>query len=89
MSYTIAYDTSSAPSKGRELVSFMEEFYATSDDPAAHEKYARSFTPDATLIMGPKVGKGYDGMWSTFLFFLIFFIFEPSSYCYLFGSLWK
>ncbi|KAJ9298501.1 hypothetical protein DTO271G3_3468 [Paecilomyces variotii] len=71
MSYTIAYDTSSAPSKGRELVSFMEEFYATSDDPAAHEKYARSFTPDATLIMGPKVGKGYDeilalrhGLWT-------------------------
>lgn len=63
MSYTIAYDKASAPSKASDMVSFLEEFYATSDDPTAHEKYAKSFTPDATLIMGPKTGKGYDGMY--------------------------
>lgn len=62
MSYSIAYEASSAPPKAHELVSFLEEFYATSDNPTAHEKYAESFTSDATLIMGPKVGKGYDGL---------------------------
>ncbi|EON63447.1 hypothetical protein W97_02675 [Coniosporium apollinis CBS 100218] len=37
---------------------FFEEFYATSDTPDAHDKYADSFTEDATLIMASKKAKG-------------------------------
>ncbi|KAF2463296.1 uncharacterized protein BDR25DRAFT_298333 [Lindgomyces ingoldianus] len=37
---------------------FFEDFYATSDTPDAHEKYVDFFTPDATLIMASKRGKG-------------------------------
>jgi len=47
------------------IKAYFEEFYKTSDTPDAHEKYANSFTKDATLIMGVKVGKGYDGMSSS------------------------
>ena len=49
---------------------FFEEFYQTSDTPDAHEKYADSFTEDATLIMASKKGVGRQdilqirkGMW--------------------------
>ncbi|KAI9816455.1 MAG: hypothetical protein M1827_001587 [Pycnora praestabilis] len=38
---------------------FFEEFYATSDTPDAHEKYAKFFSDDATLIMGSKKAQGY------------------------------
>lgn len=41
---------------------FFEEFYKTSDTPEAHEKYADSFTGDATLIMASKKGVGREGM---------------------------
>ncbi|KAL2223105.1 hypothetical protein M432DRAFT_37305 [Thermoascus aurantiacus ATCC 26904] len=77
MSYKITYTNPSSseqlPSaeQARAMVSFMEEFYATSDDPAAHEKYVASFTPDATLIMGSKVARGSEeilalrhGLWT-------------------------
>jgi hypothetical protein len=43
------------------IKTFFEEFYKTSDTPDAHEKYADSFTKDATLVMASKVGKGRDG----------------------------
>jgi hypothetical protein len=48
------------------IKAYFEEFYQTSDTPDAHEKYAESFTKDATLVMGLKVGKGYDGMFVPF-----------------------
>ncbi len=44
------------------IKAFFEEFYKTSDTPDAHEKYADSFTKDATIVMASKVGKGRDGM---------------------------
>jgi len=54
------------------IKAYFEEFYKTSDSPDVHEKYAESFTKDATLVMGLKVGRGYDeilalrkGMWTT------------------------
>jgi len=49
---------------------YFEEFYKTSDTPDAHEKYADSFTEDATLVMASKKAVGRDeilqtrkGMW--------------------------
>ncbi|KAL1639101.1 hypothetical protein SLS58_008303 [Diplodia intermedia] len=39
---------------------FFEDFYATSDTPGAHDKYADNFTDDATLIMASKTAKGRD-----------------------------
>jgi hypothetical protein len=47
------------------IVQFFETFYETSDTPDEHEKYASSFTKDATLVMASKISKGRDGM-STF-----------------------
>lgn len=44
------------------MVSFMEDFYRTSDNEALHEKYVESFTNDATLIMGPREAKGANGV---------------------------
>lgn len=41
---------------------FFEEFYKISDTPDAHEKYAESFTEDATLVMASKTVKGRSGM---------------------------
>jgi len=41
---------------------FYEEFYKISDTPDAHEKYAQSFTEDATVVMGSKTAKGRSGM---------------------------
>lgn len=48
------------------IVQFFETFYETSDAPDAHEKYAASFTKDATLVMASKKSQGHDGR-STFL----------------------
>ncbi|KAI9658893.1 MAG: hypothetical protein M1821_001853 [Bathelium mastoideum] len=49
---------------------FFEEFYAISDTPGAHEKYADQFTSDATVIMASKKVQGTSeiiemrkGMW--------------------------
>lgn len=61
MSYQIAYDTTLAPPRAAAIVSFMEDFYRTSDTESLHEKYAASFTEDATLIIGPKEAKGKNG----------------------------
>ena len=41
---------------------FFEEFFAISDTPDAHEKYAGMFTEDATFILGSKEAKGSEGM---------------------------
>jgi hypothetical protein len=62
MSYEIAYDTTLAPPRAAAIVSFMEDFYRTSDTESLHEKYVASFTDDATLIMGSKEAKGKSGM---------------------------
>ncbi|KAL1954323.1 hypothetical protein VTO42DRAFT_1397 [Malbranchea cinnamomea] len=50
---------------------WFKEFYATSDDGTAHEKYPTFFAEDAKLIMGDKTAVGRDeilnlrkGMWS-------------------------
>lgn len=37
---------------------FFEDFYAVSDTPEVHEKYAANFTDDATLIMASKTVNG-------------------------------
>ena len=44
------------------LKKYFEEFYKTSDTPGADEKYANSFTEDATLIMASKIVRGRSGM---------------------------
>ncbi|KAK5726997.1 hypothetical protein LTR15_002888 [Elasticomyces elasticus] len=53
-----------------EIKSYYENFYAVSDTPDAHEKYASLFTKDARLIMASKGVSGRDeilemrkGMW--------------------------
>jgi hypothetical protein len=50
---------------------YFEEFYKTSDTPDTHEKYAESFTKDATLVMGLKVGRGYDDIFQTLPFHFV------------------
>lgn len=43
-----------------DIPAFYEKFYEVSDNPEVHEEYARSFTEDATLIMGSRpAAKGY------------------------------
>ena len=44
------------------IKAFFEEFYQTSDTPNAHEKYAGSFTGDATLVMASKTVVGTEGI---------------------------
>ncbi|EMD00606.1 hypothetical protein BAUCODRAFT_135403 [Baudoinia panamericana UAMH 10762] len=61
------------PSDGsvkHEIRKYYEEFYATSDTPDAHEKYAAGFTRDAKLIMASNEANGTqeilkmrEGMW--------------------------
>ncbi|KAF1996495.1 hypothetical protein P154DRAFT_623115 [Amniculicola lignicola CBS 123094] len=55
-----SYGSEYPPSIGfdADYKKFFEEFYATSDDPPAHDKYVSFFTEDATLIMASKTGKG-------------------------------
>ncbi|CRG85722.1 hypothetical protein PISL3812_02744 [Talaromyces islandicus] len=63
----MAYEISTPPNTpptlephASTLKNFMQSFYATSDNPTAHEEYAREyFTADATLIMGGKGAKGH------------------------------
>jgi hypothetical protein len=55
---SVAFDT--------DYKKFFEEFYATSDDPSAHDKYVSFFTEDATLIMASKTGKGSSGTFTPF-----------------------
>lgn len=44
------------------LKKYFEDFYKTSDTPGADEKYANSFTEDATLTMASKTVTGRSGM---------------------------
>jgi hypothetical protein len=44
------------------IKAFFEEFYQTSDTPDAHEKYADSFTGDATLLVASKKAVGTEGI---------------------------
>lgn len=53
------------------IAPFFSKFYEISDNPTAHEEYARSFTDSATVIMGIKRVDGYKdilafrhGLWS-------------------------
>ncbi|OJJ47673.1 hypothetical protein ASPZODRAFT_131223 [Penicilliopsis zonata CBS 506.65] len=68
---SIPYDPTLAPSTAPAITSFLASFYATSDNEALHEKYADSFTQDATLIMASKVATGSEeilslrhGLWT-------------------------
>ena len=45
-----------------EITKYFETFYATSDTPDGHDKYAASFTKDAKLIMASNAVQGRDGM---------------------------
>lgn len=56
--------TASVPPDGQvrpEIVEYFERFYAVSDTPDAHDKYAQLFTKDAKLIMGPAESNGRAG----------------------------
>ncbi|KAL4974426.1 hypothetical protein BDW66DRAFT_139804 [Aspergillus desertorum] len=71
MSYKICSSPSLLPAKAPEMISFLESFYGISDTESQHDAYVASFTPDATLIMGPKTAKGADeiralrhGLWT-------------------------
>lgn len=68
--YTSSYPPGLSVNDG--IKTFFETFYQTSDTPDAHEKYAGSFTKDATFVMGVKVGRGYDGMVPQKLFQMLF-----------------
>jgi hypothetical protein len=45
-----------------DFKSFFQDFYATSDTPAAHEHYVKYFTDDATLIMASRKAQGSEGL---------------------------
>lgn len=47
---------------GESIQDWFQAFYATSDEPSAHEKYTMFYTPDARLIMGEMGAVGRDGM---------------------------
>lgn len=68
MSYKISHDPSLSPSSANAKIQFLESFYATSDTESKHEEYVTNyFTPDATLIMGPKMANGTDGIYTLLL----------------------
>jgi hypothetical protein len=56
--------SASVPSDGAvkpEIKTYFEKFYAISDTPDGHERYADFFTTDATLIMASNKVQGRDG----------------------------
>ncbi|KAF2207435.1 hypothetical protein CERZMDRAFT_107761 [Cercospora zeae-maydis SCOH1-5] len=65
--------SASVPADGTvkpEIRSFFETFYAISDTPDGHERYADQFTPDGVLIMASNKVQGREsiikmrhGMW--------------------------
>ncbi|GFF29888.1 hypothetical protein IFM51744_00977 [Aspergillus udagawae] len=71
MPYKITTDSTLSPPSADAMIAFMESFYQISDNESQHERYVASFTPDATLIMGPKVANGAEeilnlrhGLWT-------------------------
>ncbi|KAL4927965.1 uncharacterized protein BDV17DRAFT_265075 [Aspergillus undulatus] len=71
MAYNISSNPSLSPPNAFAMISFMESFYKISDTESEHDAYVDSFTPDATLIMGPKTATGKDeirplrhGLWT-------------------------
>ena len=59
--------TASTPEDGQvrpEIRSFFEKFYEVSDTPSDHELYAKQFTKNGKLIMGPNESNGRDGKFS-------------------------
>jgi hypothetical protein len=72
-SYKSEYPTGVQVDDG--IKAFFEEFYKTSDTPDAHEKYADSFTKDATIIVASKKAVGSEGVKSRFSFKNIYLIF--------------
>ena len=61
MSYNISHNPLVSPITALTKIDFLKSFYGTSDTESKHDDYVDSFTPDATLIMGPKTAKGTDG----------------------------
>ena len=53
------YIASTPPSINPHISHFFSKFYEISDNPSTNEEYARSFTDDATVIMGRKKVEGY------------------------------
>jgi hypothetical protein len=51
---------------------FFEDFYRISDTPDVHDKYAASFTDDATLIMASRTAKGTSGIFTVSALFFLF-----------------
>lgn len=43
-----------------EIKTYFEKFYAISDSSGAHEEYAKYFTKNGKLIMGPNEVSGQD-----------------------------
>jgi hypothetical protein len=62
MSHTYKSEFPAGVTVDSGIAQFFETFYQTSDTPEAHEKYADSFTKDATFILASKTVKGHDGM---------------------------
>lgn len=59
--------SASVPADGAvkpEIKTFFEKFYAVSDTPDGHEKYADFFTKDGVLIMASNKVEGRDSMFS-------------------------
>lgn len=79
MAYEISTSPPSVEPHASILKTFMQSFYATSDNPIDHDLYARKyFTADATLIMGGKRATGFDGIIPPLLF--------PSAYIYIYAQ---
>ncbi|KAM3068731.1 hypothetical protein ACMFMG_010908 [Clarireedia jacksonii] len=57
--YSSAYPQEIKPESG--IKEFFEKFYEISDTRDRHEDYAACFTEDATLFMGIKESRGFEG----------------------------
>jgi hypothetical protein len=58
-SYTSEYPSGVQIDDG--IKKYFEDFYKTSDTPDLHEKYAGSFTEDATFVLASKKAVGRAG----------------------------
>jgi hypothetical protein len=65
--YSSAYPQEIKPESG--IKEFFEKFYEISDTRDRHEDYAACFAGDATLWMGVKESKGFEGRWEFCLVF--------------------
>ena len=69
MTYEITTNPSLTPSTPirDQILTFLSNFYQTSDTESEHDKYVSSFTPDATLVMGSKRAVASDGTFLSLL----------------------